>query len=151
MITGFGWTGKNFGMEHFGVIPDLMTFAKGVTSGYSQLGGVILSDRIHNDFIELSEGTLMHGYTYSGHPVVCQIGLKNIEIIEREGLVKNAEVMGEKMFLGFKALREKYSFIGRVRTLGLLGAIELVKNRETGGLFDKPLSPVVVQETMKGD
>lgn len=149
VITGFGRTGKNFGMEHFGVIPDLMTFAKGVTSGYSQLGGVILSDRIHNDFIELSEGTLMHGYTYSGHPVACQIGLKNIEIIEREGLVKNAEVMGEKMLLGFKALREKYSFIGRVRTLGLLGAIELVKNRETGGLFDKPLSPVVVQETMK--
>lgn len=149
VITGFGRTGKNFGMEHFGVIPDLMTFAKGVTSGYSQLGGVILSDRIHNDFIELSEGTLMHGYTYSGHPVACQIGLKNIEIIEREGLVKNAEVMGEKMLLGFKALREKYSFIGRVRALGLLGAIELVKNRETGGLFDKPLSPVVVQETMK--
>lgn len=149
VITGFGRTGKNFGMEHFGVVPDMMTFAKGVTSGYGQLGGVVISERIHKDFIELSKGTLMHGYTYSGHPVACRMGLKNIEIIEREGLVKNAEVMGKKMLEGFHKLKEKYSFIGNVRTLGLLGAIELVKNRDTGERFEKPLSPVVVKETMK--
>lgn len=148
VITGFGRTGKFFGMEHYGVVPDMMTIAKGVTSGYAQLGGVVMSEGIHQDLIKLSKGTLMHGYTYSGHPVACQVGLKNIEIIERENLVENAAIMGKKMLDGFTALREKYSFIGNVRTHGLLGAIELVKNPETGD-FDTPLSPIFVQEAMK--
>lgn len=149
VITGFGRTGKFFGMEHYGVVPDMMTFAKGVTSGYAQLGGVVLSERIHKDFINLSKGTLMHGYTYSGHPVACQVGLKNIEIIERENLVENADVMGKKMLEGFYALQEKYSIIRSARTHGLLGAFELVSSRETGEPFDTPLSPIFVQETMK--
>ena len=149
VITGFGRTGKFFGMEHYGVIPDMMSFAKGVSSGYAQLGGVVISEKIHQDFCELSKGTLMHGYTYSGHAVACQVGLKNIEIVEREGLVENAQKMGEAMLEGFKRLQEKYSFIGHIRTIGLLGAIELVKSRETGEMFDTPLSPVFVQETMK--
>lgn len=149
VITGFGRTGKFFGMEHYGVVPDMMSFAKGVSSGYAQLGGVVISEKLHQDFCELSKGTLMHGYTYSGHALACQVGLKNIEIVERENLVENAAVMGDAMLKGFQALQEKYSFIGRVRTLGLLGAIELVKSRETGELFESPLSPIFVQETMK--
>lgn len=149
VITGFGRTGKFFGMEHYGVVPDMMSFAKGVSSGYVQLGGVVISGKIHQDYCELSKGTLMHGYTYSGHALACQVGLKNIEIIEREKLVENAANMGEAMLEGFKALQGKYSFIGRVRTIGLLGAIELVKSRETGELFETLLSPIFVQETMK--
>lgn len=149
VITGFGRTGKMFGMEHYGVVPDMMTFAKGVSSGYAQLGGVAISQRIHEDLCALSKGTLMHGYTYSGHALACQVGLKNIEIIEREMLVDNAATMGQVLLDGFKALQKKYSFIGCVRTIGLLGAIELVKSRETGELFDTPLSPIFVQETMK--
>lgn len=149
VITGFGRTGKLFGMQHYDVVPDMITFAKGVSSGYAQLGGVIISENIHLDLCELSKGTLMHGYTYSGHAVACAVGLKNIEIIERENLVENAAKMGEAMLEGFRVLQDKYSFIGRVRTLGLLGAIELVKSRETGELFDTLLSPIFVQETMK--
>lgn len=149
VITGFGRTGKFFGMEHYGVVPDMMTFAKGVSSGYVQLGGVVISEKMHQDFCELSKGTLMHGYTYSGHALACQVGLKNIEIIEREKLVENAAKMGDALLEGFRALQAKYSFIGRVRTIGLLGAIELVKSRETGELFETLLSPIFVQETMK--
>lgn len=149
VITGFGRTGKWFGMEHYGVVPDMMSFAKGVSSGYAQLGGVVISEKIHETYCQLSKGTLMHGYTYSGHALACQVGLKNIDILEREMLIENAASMGEAMLTGFKALQEKYSFIGNVRTIGLLGAIELVKNRETGELFDTAISPIFVQETMK--
>ena len=149
VITGFGRTGKMFGMEHYGVVPDMMSFAKGVSSGYAQLGGVVISEKIHQDYIELSKGTLMHGYTYSGHALACQVGLKNIEIIERENLVDNAAEMGKAMLEGFQALQAKYNFIGNVRTIGLLGAIELVTDRETGALFEPLLSPIFVQETMK--
>lgn len=149
VITGFGRTGKFFGMEHYGVVPDMMTFAKGVSSGYAQLGGVVISEKIHQDLCQLSKGTLMHGYTYSGHALACQVGLKNIEIIEHENLVENAAKMGEALLEGFRALQAKYDFIGCVRTIGLLGAIELVKSRETGELFETPLSPIFVQETMK--
>ena len=75
--------------------------------------------------------------------------MKNIEIIERDKIVKKKKKMGEAMLEGFKALQAKYSFIGSVRTIGLLGAIELVKSRETGELFETLLSPTFVQETMK--
>ncbi|MFJ7837849.1 aspartate aminotransferase family protein [Lysinibacillus sphaericus] len=149
VITGFGRTGKWFGMEHYGVVPDMMSFAKGVSSGYAQLGGVVISEKIHETYCQLSKGTLMHGYTYSGHALACQVGLKNIDILEREMLIENAASMGEAMLTGFKALQEKYNFIGNVRTIGLLGAIELVKNRETGELFKTAISPIFVQETMK--
>jgi len=149
VITGFGRTGKNFGIEHFNVVPDMMTFAKGVSSGYAQLGGVIISEKIHQDLCALSKGVLMHGYTYSGHALACAVGLKNIEIIEREGLVQNAKEMGEEMLKGFKALKQKYDFLGEVRTFGLLGAIQIVKNRETGELFDPLLSPIAVKEMTK--
>ncbi|MFS8629902.1 MAG: aspartate aminotransferase family protein, partial [Bacillales bacterium] len=149
VITGFGRTGKNFCIEHFGVVPDMLTFAKGVSSGYAQLGGVLISEKIHKDLCELSKGVLMHGYTYSGHPMACAVGLKNIEIIEREGLVENARVMGEWMLQGFKALQKKYDFIGEVRAFGLLGAIQFVRDRETRELFDPLLSPIAVKEMKK--
>lgn len=149
VITGFGRTGKNFAIEHFDVVPDLITFAKGVSSGYAQLGGVLISEKIHKDLCTLSRGVLMHGYTYSGHATACAVGLKNIEILEREGLVQNAKVMGEEMLKGFKVLQQKYDFIGEVRTFGLLGAIQIVKNRETGELFNPLLSPIAIKEMTK--
>src|SRR5690606_21876650 len=104
IICGFGRTGKMFAIEHFDVQPDMLTFAKGVTSGYIQLGGVIVSDEIHNVLKEKSDGTLMHGFTYSGHPTAAAVGLKNSEIIERENLVENSRLMGEELLKGFKEL-----------------------------------------------
>ncbi|MEH7436248.1 aspartate aminotransferase family protein [Neobacillus drentensis] len=149
VITGFGRTGTYFGIEHYGVVPDMMCFAKGVTSGYAQLGGVMMSRKMHQDFIELSTGTLLHGYTYSGHAMACSVALKNLEIIERENLIENAKQMGTEMLAGFKQLQSKHSIIGEVRALGLMGAIEIVKNQKTNEHFSTPLAPLIVSEAAK--
>ncbi|WP_429904207.1 aspartate aminotransferase family protein [Heyndrickxia sporothermodurans] len=148
VITGFGRTGKMFACEHYGVTPDLMLFAKGVTSGYIPLGGVMVTDTIHQELIDLSEGVLLHGYTYSGHATACAVGLKNIEIIENENLVENSRIMGEELLNGFKSLQMEFDFIGEVRTLGLIGAIEMV-NPETNERFDTLIAPRVSAEAAK--
>ncbi|WP_129726023.1 aspartate aminotransferase family protein [Ectobacillus funiculus] len=145
VITGFGRTGKYFGIEHYGVAPDMMCFAKGVTSGYAQLGGVMLSERIHQELIEFSEGTLLHGYTYSGHPMACAVALKNLEIIERENLIENAEITGQEMLKGFKWLQSNRKIVGEVRGLGLMGGIEIVKEQK----FSTPIAPLIVSEAAK--
>lgn len=149
VITGFGRTGKYFGMEHFDVNPDIMSFAKGITSGYSQLGGVVISKRIHEELINLSVDTFLHGYTYSGHPTACAVGLRNIQVIEEENLIENARQMGEEMLKGFKWLQQTQDIVGEVRGLGLLGAVELVKDRNSNQRFEKPLAPLVVNEAAK--
>lgn len=128
IITGFGRTGKMFGMEHWEVNPDMLTFAKGVTSGYIQLGGVMVSDKIHEGLKNHSEGTLFHGFTYSGHPTAAAVGLKNIELLENEHMVENSQKMGDRLLKGFQKIKDNSTIVGDVRALGLLGAIELVKN-----------------------
>lgn len=147
IITGFGRTGTMFGMENFGVQPDMMTFAKGVTSGYIPLGGVIISDAIHEILKEKSTGTLFHGFTYSGHPTATAVGLKNIEILEKENLVENSREMGEAMLKGFKEIKSKSNHVGDVRAMGLLGAVELVKDPETNERFssDQKVAPRVIE------
>lgn len=149
VITGFGRTGKYFGIEHYGVVPDMMCFAKGVTSGYAQLGGVMLSEKIHQDFMDLSSGTLLHGYTYSGHPMACAVALKNIEIIEQENLIENAEMMGSELLKGFQWIQGESQIIGKVKGLGLMAGIEIVKDRQTNEKFETPLAPVIVAEAAK--
>ena len=149
VITGFGRTGKYFGIEYDEVKPDMMCFAKGVSSGYVQLGGVMISEKIHQDFINLSTGTLLHGYTYSGHPVACRVALANIEIIERENLIDNAKKMGEKLLAGIQWLQKERNIIGEVRGLGLMGAIELVKDKKSTERFSTSVSPLVVAEAAK--
>jgi adenosylmethionine-8-amino-7-oxononanoate aminotransferase len=149
VITGFGRTGTYFGIEHYGVVPDMMCFAKGVTSGYAQLGGVMISDQMHQDFKELSTGTLLHGYTYSGHAMACSVALKNLEIIEKEQLVDHAKQMGAELLAGFKELQNKHSIIGEVRAVGLMGAIEIVKDKQTNERFQTLLAPLIVTEAAK--
>lgn len=144
VITGFGRTGTNFGIEHDHVIPDMMCFAKGVTSGYAQLGGVMLSNNIHKVFTDMSTGTLLHGYTYSGHPMACAVALKNIDIIESERLIDNAKRMGKELLDGLKALHNNHPVIGEVRGKGLMGAIEFNHKSMT-----IPLAPLVVTEAAK--
>ncbi|QKY68318.1 aspartate aminotransferase family protein [Lentibacillus sp. CBA3610] len=135
IITGFGRTGKMFGMENWNVEPDLMTFAKGVTSGYLPFGGVVVSDEIHDMLKERSSGTLFHGFTYSGHPTASAVALKNIEIMENENLAANAQKMGERLLKGFKQIKKDTQIVGDVRALGLLGAVELVKDPDTNERF----------------
>ena len=98
VITGFGRTGRWFALGHWGVEPDIVSFAKGVTSGYLPLGGNILSKRVHDAILNAPvDRRYMHAATYSGHPVCCAVGLRNVEIIESEGLVERAAVMGKRL------------------------------------------------------
>jgi putrescine---pyruvate transaminase len=131
VITGFGRTGRWFALGHWGVEPDLVSFAKGVTSGYLPLGGVIASKRVH-DAIESApaDRKFMHAATYSGHPVCCAVGLRNVEIIESEGLVERAAVMGRRLLDGLEELRD-LAVVGDVRGLGMMCGVELVSDRDT--------------------
>jgi len=146
VITGFGRTGTYFGMENYDVVPDLMSLAKGITSGYLPLGGVVISDEIMNTFKEKTQGNFMHGYTYSGHPTATAVALKNLEIIEDENLVENAKKMGDYMLESFKQLSKTHSIVGEVRTIGLMGAIEIVKDKNKNERFENPLSPTLLKE-----
>src|SRR5437667_7708638 len=134
VITGFGRTGRWFGMENWNVNADLMIFAKGVTSGYLPLSGVMLTHAIH-DTLKSVKGPFMHGFTYSGHPTSCAVGLRNLQIIEEEGLVDQVAKKGEHLQKKLEELRS-HEIVGDVRGIGLLGAVELVKDKKTKELFD---------------
>jgi putrescine---pyruvate transaminase len=131
VITGFGRTGRWFALGHWGVEPDLVAFAKGVTSGYLPLGGVIASKHVH-EAIESApaDRRFMHAATYSGHPVCCAVGLRNVEIIESEGLVERAALIGKRLLAGLEGLRE-LPIVGDVRGLGMMCGVELVADRDS--------------------
>ncbi|MGH7778145.1 MAG: aspartate aminotransferase family protein [Candidatus Dormibacterales bacterium] len=133
VITGFGRTGRWFAMEHWGVAPDLMVFAKGVTSGYVPLSGVMMSRRVH-DGLRRRRGPLPHAFTYSGHPVACAVALRNLDIIESEGLVARSAKLGVRLLEGLEGLRA-HEIVGDVRGLGLMAGVELVQDRRTRALF----------------
>jgi putrescine aminotransferase len=135
VITGFGRTGRWFGLEHYGVEPDIMQFAKGVTSGYVPLGGIGVSDRVRDVINDVPAAKRwMHAYTYSGHPTCCAVALKNIEIIEREGLVQRAEKSGERLLRRLREL-ESFEAVGHVRGQGLIAAVEVVADKKTKAQF----------------
>ncbi len=135
VITGFGRTGRWFALRHWGVEPDMVSFAKGVTSAYLPLGGVLVSDRVQAA-IKAAPGDMkfMHAATYSGHPVCCAVGLANLAIIEREGLVERAARMGAKLQAGLAQLTS-LPWVGEVRGLGMLGAVELVDPAAVGAAY----------------
>ncbi len=131
VITGFGRTGRWFALGHWGVEPDLVSFAKAVTSGYLPLGGVIASKHVHQAIESApADRKFMHAATYSGHPVCCAVGLRNVEIIESEGLVERAAVMGKRLLAGLEGLRD-LAVVGDVRGLGMMCGVELVADRAT--------------------
>jgi putrescine aminotransferase len=131
VITGFGRTGRWFGLEHYGIEADIIQFAKGITSGYVPLGGIGISDRIRAAINDLPPADRwMHAYTYSGHPTSCAVALANIAIIEREGLVDNAAARGAQLLSGLQELYELPT-VGDVRGLGMMAAIELVADKDT--------------------
>jgi putrescine aminotransferase len=131
VITGFGRTGQWFGLGHWNIKPDLMTFAKGVTSGYLPLGGVIISRHMHDVLLDApADEKFMHAATYSGHPVCCAVGLANIGIIESEGMVERARVQGARFRAGLETLLTLPN-VGEVRGIGMLAAIELVEDKSS--------------------
>ena len=137
VITGFGRTGTMFGMEQYGVTPDIVSFAKGITSGYIPLGGVGVSDEIFETMTEPNR-MFMHGFTYSGHPVACAVALPNIRIIEEERLPENAAVGGRYLLDELSALLER-PYVGNVRGKGLMLLVEIVANQGTKAKLDPAL------------
>lgn len=132
VITGFGRTGTWFGCEHDGVAPDMITFAKGVTSGYVPLGGTIVSDQLWEELRDPEQrpGYLMHGFTNSGHPVACAVALANVRAIEREGWLDRVREASETLAALVAPLRD-HPEVGEVRQAGLMVGVELVCDRET--------------------
>lgn len=135
VMVGFGRTGKWFAIEHYGVVPDLITFAKGVNSGYVPLGGVIMSDAIARTF---DERPYPGGLTYSGHPLACAAAVATINTMADEGIVENAAMIGESVLgPGLRDLALRHPSVGEVRGLGAFWALDLVIDRITR----EPLSP----------
>jgi adenosylmethionine-8-amino-7-oxononanoate aminotransferase len=138
VITGFGRTGTMFGAEQYGVEPDIVSIAKGVTSGYVPLGAVGVSDEVYNAMIEPDQ-MFMHGFTYSGHPVACAVGLRNIQIIEEENLAGNAADQGEYLINRLQEMAPHQN-VGEVRGKGLMMIVEVVADKATKAKFDPSLN-----------
>ena len=134
VMSGFGRTGKWFGFENHGIIPDMIAMAKGLTCGYLPFGCLMVSDKIAAKY---DDNMLALGLTYSAHPVSCAAALETLKIYEDDGLLENAAVMGRYVALQVEQLKQKHPSIGSFRTTGLLGCIELVKNRDT----KEPMAP----------
>jgi putrescine---pyruvate transaminase len=133
VICGFGRTGEWFGSQYYDLQPDLMPIAKGMTSGYLPMGGVIVGDRVVE---ALSEGgEFFHGYTYSGHPVAAAVALENLRILREEGIVDYARNEAAPYLQGRIAELADHPLVGEVRGVGMLGAIELVKDKATRERF----------------
>jgi putrescine aminotransferase len=131
VITGYGRTGEWFAAQSFGIEADTITTAKALTSGYQPLSALLVGDRVASTIVEKG-GEFFHGYTYSGHPVACAVALKNLEIIEKEGLIERVRNETGPYFA--EQLRGRvagHNLVGEVRTFGLLGAIEIVEDKAT--------------------
>jgi taurine---2-oxoglutarate transaminase len=129
VMAGFGRTGKWFAIQHFDVVPDLITFAKGVTSGYVPLGGVAINDAIYSTF---ADRAYPGGLTYSGHPLACAAAVATLNVMEDEGMVANAARIGSEVLgPGLADLAARHPSVGEVRGLGVFQAIELVANPQT--------------------
>lgn len=148
VITGWGRTGKWFCMEHWGVVPDLMTMAKGITSGYFPVGACVASDVVFEEFKGGPDRTYRHGITYGGHPAGGAAGLANAAIMRREDLIGNSERMGKRLLEQLGNLSH-HPTVGDVRGLGLMCAVELVRDKESRELLnDVPGATKLLNEKM---
>jgi taurine--2-oxoglutarate transaminase len=128
VMTGFGRTGKWFAVDHWDVVPDMITIAKGLTSGYLPLGGVVVSDAIARHF---EDKMLYMGLTYYGHPLSCAAGIATLQVYHDEDLVGNSQRLGKVLAAELGRMKERHAAIGDVRCIGLFSTIELVKDRAT--------------------
>ena len=135
VITGFGRAGTLFGLQHWGIEPDMIQFAKAITSGYFPLGGIGISDEIHQTMTD-SGTPWMHAYTYSSHPVGCAVALAMLDLIEKEDFPTQAREKGARLLKNLKEALEDHPNVGDVRGLGMMCGIEIVKDKATGEEFD---------------
>jgi L-2,4-diaminobutyrate transaminase len=138
VVTGFGRLGTMFGSDHYGMKPDLITIAKGLTSAYAPLSGVIVSDRVWQVLVEGSDklGSLGHGWTYAAHPICVAAGIANLELIDELDLVKNARETGAYFRNQLTAALADHHHVGEVRGDGLLAAVEFVADKDDRVFFD---------------
>lgn len=132
VVSGFGRTGRWFARDHYDYEPDILVFAKGLTSGYLPLSAAVFRDTVAR---RLEDRLWPHGLTYAGHPVCCAAGLANIAVIEEDGLLEHAAEMGSVLADGLGRLKDRHPSVGDVRSIGLYGAIELVADRSTKAPF----------------
>ena len=138
VITGFGRTGEWFGAQTYGIAPDIMTMAKGLSSGYQPISAISLGARMGETIASANE-ELVHGYTYSGHPVACAVALKNLEVMERDGLVPRVKnEIGPYLQRRMRETFADHPLVGEVRGRGLLCAIELVADKKERSFFPDP-------------
>ncbi len=136
VICGFGRTGQWWGSDTFGISPDLMTMAKGLSSGYLPISALMVGARVSKTLVE-EGGEFFHGFTYSGHPVACAVALENIAIMEEEGLVERAgHEIGPYLQDGLRSLAD-HRIVGEVRGVGMIGAVELIRDKD-GPVFFEP-------------
>jgi taurine--2-oxoglutarate transaminase len=128
VMSGFGRTGTWFAVDHWNVAPDMITMAKGITSGYLPLGAVVVSDRVAQYF---DEHPFWSGLTYSSHPMSCAAAIATLQVYEEDGLLQNARQMGQVVARGLAKLKTRHPSVGDVRGIGLFWVIELVKDRDT--------------------
>jgi len=146
VICGFGRLGHMFGVERYGVQPDIITCAKGLTSGYSPLGATIISERLAEPFTK-ENTTFLQGITYGGHPVGCAVALANLDVFEKEGLLDRVYEMEPVFQQSMESLGD-LPIVGDVRGAGFFWAIELVKDRETNGRFTDEESDVLLRDLL---
>ena len=128
VMAGFGRSGKWFACEHWDVVPDILTVAKGINSGYVPLGAMVINEKLA-DWVQ--DKYFAGGLTYSGHVLACAAGIASIEAFREEGIVENSAAMGDVLAEGLRGLQERHESIGEVRGKGLFWGIELVRDRET--------------------
>jgi adenosylmethionine-8-amino-7-oxononanoate aminotransferase len=134
VITGFGRTGKMFGLEHWNVEPDMILFAKAITSGYFPLGGVGISEEIAQ-VLDTGEMTWMHAFTYSAHPVGCAVALRNLDLVEQEDYPRQSAEKGAHLLKNLQQALESHPHVGEVRGIGLMCAIEYVQDKSSKAEF----------------
>ena len=143
VMAGFGRTGKMFAFEHWNVKPDIITFAKGVTSGYVQLGGIMISKEIAKFY---EDKVFQYGLTYSGHSLACAAGVAGVNYYKKAGLLENTQKVGKVLGELLEEIKQKHKCVGDVRYIGLFAAVEFVKDKET----KEPLVPYADQSGTMG-
>jgi adenosylmethionine-8-amino-7-oxononanoate aminotransferase len=148
VVTGFGRTGLNFGIEHFGVVPDIMATGKGLSSGYTPIAATVVSDEVY-DAIYQKQRSFVHGHTYGGNPLSCAVALAVQDYIDAHDLVENCRRMGERMLEKLKPLKGN-PIVGAVRGMGLLTGVEFVADKETRAPFpvEQGVTAAIVEGVM---
>jgi L-2,4-diaminobutyrate transaminase len=153
VVTGFGRLGSMFGSDHYGIEPDIITIAKGLTSAYAPLSGSIVSKKVWEVLARGTDenGPIGHGWTYSAHPIGAAAGVANLKLIDELGLVKNAGETGAYLVSEMKKAVGDHPHVGEVRGEGMLCAVEFVEDREKRTFFDpaKKIGPTVTAALLK--